>query len=342
MAEAREPKSSSRLLVVLDAKSPERYSEHSGVVERALGRARRDGQALLLLQICYESSLTYGAFASKHEIDAARTAIVDSEHEKMAKLQARLAGELGIPVEHQVCWSDDRCEAILGAARSWQADMIFKEKGERSYVLGLFSNTDWDLLRESPVPVWFVASGSGHSPEDGVVAAVDPVGDEPDSDQHFMLDHAVFEHAKRVSDIYAAPLSVVHAYQLPRGVLGLQGYVPIYPAGSLAGGAPAAATPQIAQANREASEALARRHGEAIQMFVDQHGIPVDDLEVLEGPTPEVIRRVAQRVGAGLVVMGAADKGRWQRLLGHVSAEPSLADAPCDVLIVPAGKVARK
>ncbi|MFU8815000.1 MAG: universal stress protein, partial [Pseudomonadales bacterium] len=281
MSEAPEPKSRSRLLVVLDAKSPERYSEHSGVVQRALSRACRDGAAMLLLQICYESSLTYGAFASRHEIDTARTAIIDSENAKMAELQAHLESESGLPVEHQVCWESDRCAAILRAAKSWQADIIFKEKGERSYVLGLFSNTDWDLLRESPVPVWFVASGSGRGPENGVVAAVDPLGDDPDSEQHFMLDHAVFEHAKLVSDLYEAPLSVVHAYHLPRGVMGFQGYAPIYPAGTLAGASPVATTPQMEQANQEAREALARRHGEAIQTFVDQHGIPLDDLEVL-------------------------------------------------------------
>jgi universal stress protein E len=220
---------------------------------------------------------------------------------------------------------------------SFEADLIFKKRGERSYTLGLFSNTDWDLLRESPVPVWFVASPGDHAPEDGVVAAVDAVGDEPDSDQHFMLDDAVFEHAKRTSDLYSAPLHVVHAYQLPRGVAGFQGYAPIYPAGTLAG-MPSASTPAMEAANREARDAMARRHGEAIQMFVDRHGIPLDDIEVLEGPAPDVICAVASRKGAGVVVMGAADKGRWERLMGHVSAEPSLADAPCDVLIVPVGR----
>lgn len=334
----REPKARSRLLVVLDETSPEQHSTASGVVRRARDRARLDGEAMLLLQVCYESSVTHGAFASRREIESARNAVVDAETEKMAELQAQLAEELSIPVDYDVTWNRDSCAAILSAAQSWGADIVLKDKGERSYIFGLLTNTDWELLRESPVPIWFVSHSGDRSPEDGVLAAVDPVGDAPDSDQHFMLDAAVFEHAKRTSDLYGAPLHVVHAYQLPRGVAGFEGYTPIYPAGALAGATPA--TPQMDDANRQAREAMARRHGEAIQMFVDQHGIPLDDLLVLEGPVSEVICSVAHRKGTGLVVMGAADKGRWERLLGHVSAEPALADAPCDVLVVPAGKSA--
>lgn len=333
----RQPKARSRLLVVLDPTSAEQHSASSGVVRRALDRARLDGEAVLLLQICYESSLYHGAFASRREIETARNAVIDAESEKMAGLHAQLTRELKVPVDYEVAWNRDRSAAILSTADSWGADMIFKSKGTHGYVLGLFSNTDWDLLRQSPVPVWFVAPSPGCTPASGVVAAVDPVGDAPDSDQHFVLDDAVFEHAKRTSDLYGAPLHVVHAYQLPRGVAGFQGYAPIYPAGSLAGAAPAVPTPQVHQAEQEARQAIARRHGEAIRMFVDQHGIPLDDLLVIEGPTPEVICSVASRKGAGLVVMGAAEKGRWERLIGHVSAEPSLAEAPCDVLIVPLG-----
>jgi universal stress protein E len=332
----RDPRAKSRLVAVLDNTSPEQHAPTDPVVRRAVAHARLDGEALLLLQVCYESSLSHGAFASRREIEAARNAVIDAETQKMIDLQARLGDELDVPVDYDVTWSRDRCAAILSAAHSWGAHIVFKGKGERSYILGLFSNTDWDLLRESPVPVWFVAPAGDCMPEQGVVAAVDPVGDAPDSDQHFQLDEAVFEHAKRTSDLYGAPLHVVHAYQLPRGVAAYQGYAPIYPAGTLAGATPVASTPQLDEASRKARDAMARRHGEAIQMFVDQHGIPLDDLLVLEGPTPEVICSVAHRKGAGLVVMGAGDKGRWERLLGHVSAEPSLAEAPCDVLIVPA------
>jgi universal stress protein E len=334
----RQPKAKARVLVVLDSTSPEQHSAASGVVRRAMQRARLDGEAILLLQICYESSLNHVGFASRRELESARNAVIDAEAEKMAGLQAVLARDLEVPVDSEVSWNRDLGAAILDTAESWGADIIFKTKGSRGYVLGLFSNTDWDLLRQSPVPVWFVAPDADCDPVQGVVAAIDPVGDGPDDDQHFMLDDAVFEHAKRTSDLYRAPLHVVHAYQLPRGVAGFQGYAPIYPAGTLADVAPTVTTPQVDQAEREARDAIARRHGDAIQMFVDQHGIPLDDLLVLEGPTPEVICSVAYRKGAGLVVMGAAEKGRWERLIGHVSAEPSLAEAPCDVLIVPFGR----
>lgn len=338
MSERPRDDSGARILVVLDPASPDRHTEHSPVVARAVSRARRDGAALRLLEICYESSLTYGAFATRLEVETARNEVLDAATEKVVALQGRLARQLDVPVEYGVCWNHDRCAAILHETAAWGAEVVFKPKRDRSFILGLFGNVDWDLLRETSVPVWFVDPETDRAPEHGVVAAVDPVGDEPEAEEHFALDDAVFDHAKHLSDIYGAPLHVVHAYQIPRGITGFQGYAPIYPAGTLAGAAPVSPTPQMIEANREARDAVARRHGEAIQTFVDEHGIPLDDIEVVEGPTPDVIRAVAERKGAGLVVMGAGSKGRWQRLLGHVSAEPSLADAPCDVLVIPSAR----
>ncbi|MFW6092831.1 MAG: universal stress protein [Pseudomonadota bacterium] len=325
-----------RLLVVLDASSPERYSPDHPVVRRAVGYARHDGQALMLLQVCYESSLTYGAFATRRELRSARSTVLEVASQKLAELRSALVGELDVPVEHDACWDADRAGAIVRKARSWNADVVLKTKRERSYVLGLFSSTDWELLRESPAPVWFVAPECRRGPEAGIVAAVDAVGDEPESDEHFALDESVFAVAQSISHFYGAPLLLVHAYQAPTHVPGFQGYAPVYPAAAAPGAAAAeaAASPALQHAREEAREALARRHGQAIQTFVDEHGIPLDDLEVLEGPTPDVIHQVAERHGAGLVVLGAGHKGRLQRLLGRVSAEPTLAESECDVLVV--------
>lgn len=324
-----------RVLVVLDGTSPDRYDPDNAVVRRAADFAGRAGSALMLLQVCYESSLTYGSFASRREIDAARNTVLDTETRKIKELQGALASRLSLPVDYRVLWNHDRCESILEQARDWGADVIFKEKGDRNFVLGLFSTTDWDLLRNAPAQVWFVSPDNPRSPQAGVVAAVDPLGDQPDSEEHFQLDDTVFQHAKLLADVYAGPLGVVHAYQLPRGVVGLQGYAPLYP--GVAAAATSAASAEMAEVDRETRDAIARRHGEAIQTFVDEHGIPLDELVVREGPAPDVIRDVAESREAGLVVMGAGDKGRWQRLLGHVSAEPALADAPCDVLVVHSG-----
>ena len=200
-----------------------------------------------------------------------------------------------------------------------------KTSRDEHYVLGLFSNTDWDLLRQADRPVW-LTSGK-HDPSHGVVAAIECRLD--GSAGSLELDHRVFERARRVAAAYGAPFHLVHAYELPNTAF-YAGYVPLFADAPVGG---AAASRLEAERTTERHR-VARLHGAAIQRFVDEHDIVLQDVKVVEGNPPTVIKAEAELHQAGLVVMGAADKGRWDRVLGRVTAEPTLEGAPCDLLFV--------
>lgn len=42
----------------------------------------------------------------------------------------------------------------------YQPDLVMKESEDQGYIMGMVRNTDWELLRQSPVPVWFNKDGS--------------------------------------------------------------------------------------------------------------------------------------------------------------------------------------
>lgn len=315
-----------RILVILSRSMSDDHVAGAPLLETAGDFAKRSGAEISVLNICYDDTLSYSPFAARSKIDAERSQLLEHARSRMSVLTEELSDSYGVAATGSLVWNDDRCAAILEAAAGKEADLVMKERGDHEFLLGLFSNTDWDLLRRSEVPVWFVAGEGRRTPEAGIVAAVDYV-DVSDDEQRFELDHRVFEQAQGLSRIYESPLYVVHAYSVPRGLYG-GGYMPMLPA---AYRLPSGAT-MVEQENW--SREIAERHGQAVQAFVDEYGIPLDDLTILEGPVPTVLRQTADSKNAGLIVMGATSKDRWARLLNRVSAEPTLADAGCDVLFV--------
>jgi len=325
------------ILSVLSATETD-WSLDNPIIARSLRLAQTFEADIVLLQIAYDNSLGHGTFVPRAEIDSARLTLLASYREHLEALKETIVQRRKLGVRTDVRWSHDFADCILQAAKENGADLILKQPQARSFVLGILPNTDWDLLRQSTVPVWFVTAPAVTGPAQGIIAAVDQAfGDDDDEDEErFELDNRAFETAESLSRRFAAPLYAVHAYQVPRSLPGFEGYAPLFPpAAGLTPEASAAAarnTETRAQARRD----LAARHGSLVRDFVTEHGIPLDDLVVEEGPVDQVLTQTAESRHAGLIVMGAAHKTWWDRLRGHVSAEPTLADAPCDVLFVKA------
>jgi nucleotide-binding universal stress UspA family protein len=325
------------ILSVLSATETD-WSLDNQVVARSVRLAQQFEAEIVLLQIAYDNSLGHGTFVPRAEIDSARLTLLASYREHLEALRETLVQGRNLDVRTDVRWSHDFADCILQAASKHGADLILKQPQDRSFVLGLLPNSDWDLLRDSAVPVWFVAAEAVAGPSQGIIAAVDQAfsddDDEGEEDEKFALDNRAFEAAETLSRCFGAPLYAVHAYQIPRSLPGFEGYAPLFPpAPGLAPEASAAAA-QSTETREQARRDLAARHGKLVRDFVTEHGIPLDDLVVQEGPVDQVLTSTAESRHAGLIVMGAAHKTWWDRLRGHVSAEPTLADAPCDVLFV--------
>lgn len=323
------------ILVVLGTLETDWTVEHP-LIRRAVSLGQHFEAELVLLHVGFEHSLGFGVFASRADIDAGRLKLLAGYRERQQRLAEEIMAVTELEVSIETLWNHDRSGCILETVRAKGGDLILKQSGEHAYVLGLLSTTDWDLLREASVPVWFVATASVHRPEDGIVTAIDQIfADDEESDEEFRLDHECFDTAKALSDRFECPLYAVHAYLVPSTLGGYEAFLPMSAVGAAI--RPVVATGRAYTAEQDARAQVSRRHREVVQDFIDEHGIPLDDVIIREGPVDQVLTTTAEAMGAGLIVMGSSNKSWWDRLLGRVSAEPTLSNAGCDVLFVRPG-----
>lgn len=315
------------ILVVLN-RDETSWQPTDPIIERAVELGDRFGAALTLLHTAYDHTLGFGVFASRDEIDAGRLQLMAAARERQQALRDRISTATGLAVSSATVWSHDRSRSILDAADDQQADLILKQSGEHAYLLGLLSNTDWDLVRNARTSIWFLPPDGDRHPADGIVAAVDQMFFEDDSEEEFELDHECFDTAKLLSDRFQCPLFAVHAYLVPNLLGGYEALLPV----SDTGGVLRSGGPQRLDDTVRAH--IARRHRDVVLDFIDEHGIPLDDVIVREGHVDQVLTATARAMNAGLIVMGSSSKTWWDRLLGRVHAEPTLANTPCDVLFV--------
>lgn len=313
------------LLVVLRDNLKGDYALENPAVARAILLARRFEASLHFFQTVHNASIVQNPLTSSPDSLLWQQDLLRAEERRIQELVQRVAHTSGLDTSGSAALDFPRSAAVMRRAQSLGADLILKESREESFVLGLLSNTDWELIRDAEVPVWLVSKNL--EPASGIVAAVEC---QTGKDGDLQLDRKVFEVATALSKQFDAKLHLVHAFQVP-AVDAYKGYMPLYPGEVFS---PDTVATLEADAARE-RERVARRHGQSIHDFVKRYEIDLDDIIVVEGPTQQVIKVEAEHHQAGLIVMGASpDKGRWDRLLGRVTAEPALEDAPCDILFV--------
>lgn len=246
-------------------------------------------------------------------------ASADTAHERVlaaARVELeRLADSLrdwGADVTTQVVWGASVHEAILAAARDWQADLLVVGVHDRESLHTRLTDTDWQLMRRAPCPLLVVKSPwfAGYRT---IVAAVDPLHahDEP-----YGLDRAVLAAGRWVARACGSMLRAVYAYP-GAAAFDLASAVEVAP-GVLYGS--------------ENVEALHRR---AVNELAEQFGIPAADVDLVAGVAAEVIVDTAARHRAELVVVGTQDRRGALATAVDSTAELVVAAVPCDVLIVP-------
>jgi universal stress protein E len=242
------------------------------------------------------------------ELEQRATAAHQQRLERLAKpLRHR-----GIKVTTSVEWDYPSHEAVIRAATHFEANLIIAECRRTSHVAPwLLHFTDWELLRQSALPVLLIKNRRPYR-RTRVLAAVDPTHTfaKPAN-----LDDEILRFSATIATALHGALHVVHAYN------------PL-----LVGMAPnALATPQgIATAQ---AEAATHAHAE-LDPKLDTMGIAGTRRHVVAGFAIDVIQNVAQEIKAELVVMGAVSRSGLKRLLIGNTAERVLDRLSSDVLIV--------
>jgi universal stress protein E len=221
--------------------------------------------------------------------------------------------EWGAHVTTKVVWGASVCEGILSVVHEWHADLLVVGVHEQRRLHTRLTDTDWQLMRHVPCPLLLVKDPvfDGY---DTIVAAVDPLHAHAEPSG---LDRSVLGAARAFARAFGSKLRALNAY-------------------------PGAAAFELASAVEVSpgvfygAENVTALHQRAVTELVEQYGVGPNEIDLVEGTPAEVIVEATTTAAARLVVVGAPQRrGRLAAVIGS-TAEAVAAEAPCDVLLVPA------
>jgi nucleotide-binding universal stress UspA family protein len=181
----------------------------------------------------------------------------------------------------------------------------------------VLANTDWELIRNCPCPVWFVRSPK--LPKRlNLLVAVDPAHSRA---KPARLDEYLLETASTVARNLNGKIDVLHAYFHPHDVFVSPTAGPV-------------SVPLKLDVLRRYTERLKK----SVDKIADRYGIEPKSRHVEAGTPHEVLISSVSRLHADALVMGAVSRSGFDRLLIGSTAERVIDHVPCDVIVVkPAG-----
>jgi universal stress protein E len=234
------------------------------------------------------------------------------QHRKSLERLVRPLRRKGFDVETEVTWDYPPHEGMVRQVLKQDADLLVVDAHRHSRLARWFlTNTDWELIRHCPCPLWFVKSAR-FRPKPRILAAVDPfhAGARP-----ARLDDGIVRVAGEVADHGGGKVALCHADTPPLPYIAAPAPAPV-----------------------PWSPELARLHSQAVRKGIGQlarrHGLPSSAVHIETGDPATVLPRMARRLRGDVVVMGAVSRSGLDRLLIGSTAERVIDDLPCDVLFV--------
>jgi universal stress protein E len=306
-----------RILVVIDP-----TADRQPAFERALWLAGKLGAALDLFICDYDQYLAGERFFDAGSLKKARKELLERHSAALRKL-AQEAANRGLDASVDARWDHPLHEGIVRKAVECNAAFVVKDTHFHPILKrSVFSNTDWNLIRECPAPLLLVKPRAlGESPV--FIAAVDPLHER---DKPAELDHGILALAGRLSTAAGGELTVFHAFD-PTPAFAVSADSIAFPLSSPIDGM---------------LDSMRQKHIEAVESLARAHEVPSSAVRVLEGGTRELLVALVDKLHADFVVMGAVSRGALQRLFLGSTAEQTLDQLPCDLLIVKPPRVAAR
>lgn len=281
------------------------------VVGRAAWLANLAGFTLELLLCDAEvGPLSDMIFVSNEARDIAEQ--IRAAQEAMLEELAQPARDRGLDVASGILDKRPIADGIVHVALDRKPRYVIKatqyhSDAERAILL----DTDWQLIRNCPFPLWLVKPRP-IADKPIVIAAVDPMHRE---DEQARLDDVIIEHGKAIAGLAGGELHLLHAYQPMSGV---------------AAAARLNFKP-VRLSVDEITKKMEHEHRARLDVLAAKHGIEPGRTHQLPGSPRDLLPYVARDWKADVVVMGALARGR--KSIGR-TAERVLDHLPCDVLIL--------
>ncbi len=299
----------SRILCVVDPTRPVQPA-----MTRAAWLAKRSGATIDLLICYYNEYLSGDRFLDSAALSEERDEIIKGYKEKLETMAKPLRDD-GLKMTTTAVWDHPLHEGIVRQAVKLEADVVFKDTHHHSALSRtLFTNTDWNLIRTCPVPLWLVTPRDVR-PEPNIVAAIDPMNEH---EKPAALDDQIMTIS---NDLAANVDGVVHAFHTfdPRIAISTataNAYIP------------------VSLPLHEIEQEVREKHQRRFTEMTDYYGIPDNHAHLVAGLTHEELPAVAKELDAAVVVMGAVARNRLKRLFIGATAERTLGHLPCDLLII--------
>ncbi len=298
-----------RFLCVVDP-----TAEEQPALQRAAWLAGNVGAWLELLVCDYNEYFAVNRNLDAESLRRLREKVL-YDHRTHLEALAEPLRQKNLVVATAVTWDHPLYDGIVRHAARIGADFVFKDTHHHWAVSrGVLSNTDWNLIRNCASPLWLVkplpASGTPV-----FLAAIDPMhaNDKPAS-----LDDKILRTASALSKATGGELHAFHAYD-PRFALTSvadNAYVPV---------------PML---SIEIERDMRARHQARFAELTEFHEIPGANAHLVAGITSYELPALAESLRATVVVMGAVSRTRLKRLFIGSTAERTLEQLPCDLLVV--------
>ncbi len=298
-----------RLLCVIDP-----TVEQQPALRRAAWLAKSTGAELELFICCYNEYLSGDRFFDSPSLDKARNDVIEGNKSRLEELAEPLRKN-GLNVKTTAVWDHPLYEGIVRQAARSRSDIVLKDTHHHSGLTrALLSNTDWNLIRTCLVPLWLV------KPADLVadpvfIAAIDPMNQ---NDKPAALDDEILVVSKCLAEKANGKVHAFHSYD-PRVALATataNAYIP------------------VSLPFDEIEEQIREQHSKRFKELTGFHRIPEEQAHLISGVAHEELPALANKLAASVVVMGAVARNRWKRLFIGATAERTLEQLPCDLLIV--------
>jgi len=276
------------------------------LVRKAARLAKRHNAGVQLVHII---ALPCGPYAG---LDTGMRGVIEGRRTRLEKL-ARPLRKVGLSVDTIVSWDYPAADAIVRQVLKHKPDVLLAQSQRHKRLARAFlTNTDWELIRQCPCPVWL--SKTPRLRDSGaVIAAIDPLHARAKPTE---LDAVILEAAKGVAGKRNGVVAA-HVVELPQPII----------AGDLT--SPLALP--VSKKDLQRLEAEAKR---AVARETRGYRIAERNQIVLPGNPAVQLPRTAKRRGARLLVMGAVSRSGLRRFFIGNTAERVIDEVPCDVLVV--------
>jgi universal stress protein E len=263
----------------------------------------------------------FHAMSTPLYVDVAEThgrSLMGLEQAELARVARRLEllaqriERADVRVASAAVWDFPAHEAVIRAARRFDADLIVAERHAASHHLPwLLRFTDFELLRLAPMPVLLVKSRRPYE-HPRILAAIDP---SHAYSKPVRLDREILRCASTVARALHGSLHAIHAFD-PLPIDAMAAEVPLGEAAQVIG---------------TVTESRARA---AFDRAVEGSGIPRSRRYLVPRHPIDAIEAAAADIGSQIVAMGAISRSGLKRLVLGNTAEKLLDRLPCDVLVV--------